>query len=171
MRAIEGLNDPLLSSVFKQAKVLNFDPASSRLDVQFSKEFSFFNDWLNETVANWLPLLKNAYSPSVIFNPLFTATSSQEKKPVDILAPVALESKPRSSQPPVSKANESYAQKNERYPNKDIVQRTYQPTKQPAKLREPVISVSDAALWPKASLLLSYFPGSITQMKEVEHER
>ncbi|HZW61043.1 MAG TPA: hypothetical protein VFF04_02360, partial [Candidatus Babeliales bacterium] len=163
LKSVEKLNDPLLNSVFRQGKLVQFDSEKSLLEVQFSKEFSFFKDWLNDTEQQWMPLLKNVYSQSVSFHPLFTGTplTQNDKK---VSEPIIQQSVQSASQSPVQKNDTGF--------KKEVAtSRFYKQMNKPVKSREPIIAISDATSWPKASMMLSYFPGTITEIKELGHER
>lgn len=153
VKQIEVLDDPLLMSVFKNGKLRQFDCDKLRVDVAFAQQFVFFQDWLASSTANWKPKLDDAFGCAVTLNPIFT----QEIEPV-----VAVQTQrfatPAEVKEPV---------KEQRAP-----QKTYSHTFVPRQKtwshaqnhKKPVVDVSDVSIWPKAALLLKYFPGIVREL-------
>lgn len=180
---INSLNDPLLNSVFKQGTFIQCDMNTKTLDIAFSKDLSFFKDWLDETSKLWGPLLTDAFGASLIFNPAFTGDST--KKIVAVPQPLAMAPKPQAFQPknseikPHGDTKPMFKPKTASMPQeqyKKTFTRPYTsqyPKKYGARAESnhPIIDVSDKSLWKKANMLLQHFPGVIREIRENIHEQ
>jgi len=58
LRKLEGVNDPLVLSIFKQG---HFKITENSINLSFNKELTFFKDWLENTKSVWRPLLTTAF--------------------------------------------------------------------------------------------------------------
>ncbi len=155
---IERLDDPLLSSIFRQGTFSGFDESASTITVIFSKDFVFFNEWLDNSYKLWHPLLENVFGPSVVFSPLFTGERSEAKV----------------SAQQVSHDNAGSAQHNELSQrtvqtgsrdsgmNSSKIASRYRVTKN-IRAASAVVDVSDVECWKKSNLLLRYFPGVVRE--------
>jgi DNA polymerase-3 subunit gamma/tau len=137
---VQSLNDPLLKSIFVQATYDSLN-ADGKLTVIFSEQFSFFSDWISESSATWLPLLKAVFGDHVHFNPVF-----QGKAPM-------VESKPEMKT----------IQKNETQPSQRYTSEVKKPL---VTTRGKAIDVSDEQTWQKTSLALKHFPGTVVEIAE-----
>jgi len=156
---IQRSEDPLLSSIFKQARFIQFDEASKALDVVFAKDFLFFKDLLDETQRVWLPLLKHSFTDQVQFQPRFDGTVSERTIAAQPKTAIPMPEMVRSA--PSSSAARAPASPQQHF--------TYKPKKAATvapQAKGPAVDVSNASQWPIATLLLHYFPGVITEMKE-----
>ncbi|MFZ5954758.1 MAG: DNA polymerase III subunit gamma/tau [Candidatus Dependentiae bacterium] len=153
---IEKVKDPLLTSIFKQGTLKEWHSLKSQLDVEFSKEFVFFKDWLQNATTIWMPLLQEQFGSSVIFNPMFTA--AQKPKTINVSASQST-NVPVVNEQPKPKVLQNAA------PKFNPVARTFKP-KQKVSAPEAVVDVSDASLWKKSHILLKHFPGIVTEVKE-----
>jgi DNA polymerase-3 subunit gamma/tau len=152
---VEKNDDPLITSIFKNGQCRSFDAATGKLEVAFAKQFVFFQEWLTNSELQWKPLLDKIYGTSVALQASFT----------DEIAPVVMQSTPRPVlqhvQQPVKQA--IVATPVVRTAN------TYQYAKQkswhtvPELAKRPVVDISDAALWPKATMIVHHFPGIVRQ--------
>jgi len=158
---IEALNEPLLTSVFKQGEPMAFDKTTGVLTVEFARDLVFFSDLLAENKAQWQPLLDAAYRCVVTFSPQFVREALrarvEKKQPMPSMQPSAPTSSSTSFQPAQKPMYENYQK---RRPTAAAVQTP----------REPMVDVSDAAQWPKSQLLLKHFPGTITEIREQAHD-
>lgn len=150
---VQTLQDPLIKTMLQQGKVLAFDASTGKLDVEFPKKLLFFSDSFQETSALWLMFLQKTFSPNVTFNPLFTAESKEV--PVAVARPAQPLKKPVESQQGAQKK----ASQKSSYPR-------YQQQARPRMHKETEINVSDTATWKTTNMVLSYFPGRITEIKE-----
>src|SRR5579872_2152568 len=154
IQAVDAARDPLLSSIFKQGTFIRFDAATAELSVAFSQEFSFFNDWLNDTKSVWQPLLDAHFKAAVQFKPVFKAGT----------APQPVRTQPVAAQPikTVQEKVSAHVQ-----PSRQQTEYRKQPyARTNPKPKELVLDVSDASQWPLASLLVKHFPGVVTEVKE-----
>jgi len=141
---LNKLNDPLVYSIFKQGKYIRFHQDSKRVDVEFLKQFSFFNDSLTETESCWLPLLEQAFDQKVRLNALFTGAGSIKVR----------------------------KRESENKPVYDMQKHTYKPaskrkSKEKALAKGKLLDVSDVATWKKANTLLQYFSGRMSEIQDM----
>lgn len=152
---ISSLDDPLVSSLFQQGKVLTFDEKALSLQVEFPENFIFFKDWLDNTQTVWKPLLKKSFNQDIVFEPVFTGQHG--KLP---------QARPVQKVPVVTKVEAQPAQQKQSYQKSGSTYRSAKrTTSRPVKLG-PVVDVSDVATWQKANMLLNYFPGRITEIEK-----
>lgn len=155
--ALDKLNDPLLSSIFKNGTFIKFDVVTGNIEVAFLKKFTFFKDSLQDAEKLWLPLLKNIYAQDVTFIPLFTGEGSPEIKKKIIRTEIKL---------PHNNINNNINNKisNKRYGRgKSRISSTSGAINFGA-----LIDVSDVVMWKKANTLLKYFSGTVREIREVK---
>jgi len=155
---LNSLNDPLLTSIFKNGTFVAFDAQSGKLELQFLKQFSFFNDSLKETEKQWLPFLQKVFGANVVFSPQFTGVGeikvAKKRSSENVVSnSVSTEKKVTSS----FSANRSYPRSSGNYGKN---------TKKDILNTGKIVDVSDAATWKKANTLLRYFSGSVREMIE-----
>ena len=159
LTSVESLDDPLLNSIFKQGKFEGFDPDTHTVTVTFSKEFKFFNEWLENARNLWLPLLQKVCGNDVIFNPLFTLQGTVAQDTAK-----SIQKKTESTSNVVTNGNGAV-------PSAPTAPAVTQPiraqrgrfTPQQTQVRRKFVDVSDAQCWQKANLLLRYFSGVISE--------
>ena len=145
LNAIEELNDPLLSSIFKQTETVSFDATAMVLKAIFSQEFIFFNDWLENSVKTWKPLLQKVFGQSVNFQALFTGEKKSEIiASLPTSKPIGLRKQPTTSSPFIKK----------------------EPMRMQRMQAGAGIDVSDKNIWQKTALIMQFFPGIIQEYKE-----
>lgn len=176
VNSISSLQEPLLNSVFSQGKFIQCDMATKTLDVEFSKELTFFKDWLNETNKLWLPLLNKAFGCEMILNSLFNGAPAAKVEVAVIKQTPAL-SKPSMPASQASSYKQSKTAQNQNS-NQDSYKKNFQKPFTPQKKfapriqnNNPVVDISDKALWKKANMLVNYFPGTVREMRENLHEQ
>ncbi len=149
--SLNDLNDPLLSSIFKNGTVVQFDKKTGLLSVEFAQQFSFFKETIDETTGSWLPFLKNIFSENVTFEPKFTGQRPvqvvENKKQsvvvepdVQVKAPVAKVQEPRRASRYNSRVKKQVGKK---------------------------IDLSDSEIWKKAAMISRYFSGTFSDISEV----
>jgi len=149
--SLEQLNNPLLSSIFKNGEFVKIDANTGSVEVKFLKKFTFLKDSLQDTEKSWLPFLKEAYSQDVTFMPLFTGESESSLKIKKRV--LKIESK-------VSRNNI-----NNNINNKSTS--FYKPAYGRGKNKMgTLIDVSDVVKWKKANTVLKYFSGTVRELKE-----
>jgi len=142
---IEILQDPLLLSVFSQGYFISLDRTNGQLQVAFTKDLLFFKDWLDKTVGMWHPLLNKAFSGEISFEPLFTLEKKKE------ISEGAAKIDKRESRPV------------------ELVRKSYE--KSHEKSAGLALDISDSTVWQKTNMILRYFPGTVTEIKEQHTNR
>lgn len=79
IKEIAALNDPLVTSIFKQSTFTSYDKTTRELRVVFSKRFIFFQDWLDNTKHVWSKVLQVHFDEQVLFQPQFTGKDQEQK--------------------------------------------------------------------------------------------
>jgi DNA polymerase III subunit gamma/tau len=155
--------DPLASSLFKQARFMDYDKDKKIVTISFAQQFSFFKELLEQTKLVWNPLLQKAYGELVVLNAIFTDTDQQivavpkEKKEEKI---------PSSSLPTINRVKPSAPSISlkEAGSNSNSYRSPMRKEKI-SRLSETPFDVSDEQKWQKSHLLLRYFPGTIYQQR------
>jgi len=136
---LDELNDPLLSSIFKNGRFVQFKQKTGVLEITFSKEFVFFKESLDVAVATWLPVLQQIFSDNVVFTPHFT----NEHKPIaKTTSSISSLASPQASRRPYHTAK-----------------------KINLGAQDKQIDMSDTIKWKKANMLLQSFPGRLSEIK------
>ena len=153
---VQTLKDPLLLSLFRQGHVINFEPSTAALTVEFSKDFLFFNDWMNETQAQWLPHLRTYFGPTATVLALFTAANTVPQKKTlasdNSAQPIVPTARPVVQKVVQQSSTSFYQKRASRMPN--------------AIPAGTPIDISNTEQFAKAHMLLRHFPGSITEVRE-----
>lgn len=166
LSAIDRLDDPLISSIFKQAQFQHVDAMAHVVQVIFSKEFVFFEDLLQSTRHIWQPVIQRIFGASMQFVPQFSEGVVQ----------AVLQPKPDFVRPKVTATQElvgtekrqNYQGYQARNTDSSSFVRGVKTYKAVARVepREVVFDVSDTQKWQRAHELLRLFPGTITEVKE-----
>jgi DNA polymerase-3 subunit gamma/tau len=162
VRGVNEIHEPLVASVFKQGTVHSLDLPTNTITVEFPQALTFFGDKIEATRPQWLPLLSGTFKSSVQLRYLFTKVDTAAQVPARVHASVTPPSKPVQKAAP---AYQSHSSKNSASPYSNNFKRTVAPTA--PSLLGPHVDVSDTHQWPKAQLLLRYFPGSITEITQI----
>lgn len=161
--ALTNLNDPLLTSIFKNGTVVQHDAATGQLMVMFAKQFSFFKETLDETTTTWLPHLQATFGANVVFNPQFTG---QQK--IELVAPKPVATPVVQSVPQHRPAAPVPTEKRTYHNNTSFSQkRTNSPSHAAQPFQKP-FDISDVDVWKKANMITRYFPGSLTELHEAQ---
>ncbi len=148
---IDELGDPLVRSIFNQAAFNGMNDANV-IELLFPEQSAFFIDWLKDTTNNWLPLIKEIFGAQATLTAKLSAT---------IAAPIQRElPKPTKPLPAI----QPKAVATVRVPN-GMPARKWQPKREAAA--EPAgkkIDITDKEQWQKTNLVLSYFPGTVTEL-------
>jgi hypothetical protein len=164
----ESLNEPLVSSVFKQARFVSYASDSHRISIELSKDLILFKEWLDNSQRLWQPVLKDCFSAQTMLEAQFTGTQKinivKKQKNDDISAATqqssVIQPKQQQQKSPVSS---SRPQEQFRPSNR------YQAAKQNSvalNKKELLVDVSDENMWKKASMLMRHFPGVVTEIRE-----
>ncbi|HRN77999.1 MAG TPA: DNA polymerase III subunit gamma/tau [Candidatus Dependentiae bacterium] len=168
---IQTINDPLVTSIFTQGSVKNYNPATGALDVEFSKDLSFFSDWLKSTEKLWFPILCTVFNKQVKFNPLFSGAKKEivikhVAAPIEQKTPNTATTLHASKAVQVQKTSVSKVY-NQTRPQHSVMHqrnngRSMSMHKQPDSYP---IDVSDTSVWQKTNLILQYFPGTVREIR------
>ena len=153
IKEIAALDDPLVTSIFKQSTFKSYDQTTHELQIIFSKRFIFFQDWLDNTKHIWSKVLQMRFDEQVIFDPQFTAA---DQEPAAKQPAVVLESMPQRAP---TKQKNSYAphRSSGRPPSLSYTKR---------RTQEPLLDIRQKEQWTKTHLLLNYFPGTVHEIRE-----
>ena len=159
---VESLNDPLVCSVFKQARFIGYATDTQTISVELSKDFILFKEWLESGRSAWEPLLRDIFSSRAVLNPQFTGINKVEVTRKSKSDDVVLE-KPA----PVIQHKEKIAQARPQEQYRGVSRYNNQkPVVIAANKNELRIDVSDENIWKTGSMLMRHFPGIITEIRE-----
>ncbi len=157
LKTLEPLDDPLINSVFKQGKPLQFHVDTALLDVEFSKDLAFFSDVLEDTKPVWHPLLQTSFGGKAELNSQFTGARKEIKKPVIEKPAVSPTPQRRTSQPGRNfQQARSGASRTSSFSGRNSRQKISLGKK---------LDVSDAQQWQKTHMILKHFPGTTYEME------
>jgi hypothetical protein len=145
------LQDPLLSSIFKQIQSLSFDADTFELTVSFSKDLIFFNEWLENTAVSWKPLFQKIFGENAQCKILFVDEPKAQGQQNFNSGSQAPSAKPTV----IARPQESFVPQ--------------APRRQLSK-NSSSIDISDVSVWKNAPLVMEYFPGTLQEVKESHHE-
>ena len=135
--AVSALGDPLLESVFKHGRPVGFDGSGGALTVTFAGKFSFFQDWIKDSEATWMPMLRKSYEGVTSLVSQFDV-SEPEGKEASVVT---------SAEVKIAKESPVTAR----------VQ---------TKPKVGPVDISDDEKWKVANMLAKQFPGAITEVPE-----
>ncbi len=154
---VQSLSDPLLQSIFKQAYFKNYAAETKTVTVVFTKEATFFRQWVQDSKPVWMPLLEKSFGAQTELALVFDGSQ--------IVAPasrLAAERQSMQSQKP----SDGYGLKEGVKKSFDAPRAVQQQNKDSKK--EIMVDVSDTQKWQKANLLKDLFGGSVVDAKEDE---
>ena len=149
LEAIEGLDDPLLFSIFKQAHFGSFNEKSFLVTVRFAQQSAFFSDWLHDTKQIWQVCLTTIFGSKATIEMVIDASLQAPPQP--------LASEPKKIEVPQQSAAPVEQKKYSQY------QKSY--TKRPLS-KDSLLDVSDKQQWKKTHLVLHHFPGMVCKEQE-----
>ncbi|MFI5333068.1 MAG: DNA polymerase III subunit gamma/tau [Candidatus Babeliales bacterium] len=153
---VATLKDPLLLTLFKQGRVVQVDASTGAVSVEFPKDVAFFNDWMIENQNNWMPHLQGVFGTTATLIPLFnTTTSTKEEK-----APAVIEVQKSAVTTPTPKP----VQQRPAFEKQPFYQK--RAAHLPSPSHGPTVDISDTKQFATAHMLLRYFPGTITEVRE-----
>lgn len=79
LKAIDNLNDPLLSSIFGQSKI-DFNENLSQLNLIFLKDFIFFQEFIEEKKSLWMAIVNKFFGLNTIVNISFSDSQKYIKE-------------------------------------------------------------------------------------------
>ena len=157
LQGITNLNEPLLDSLFSQAKLIG-SCEQEIIEVSFPKDLSFFQEWLESMTKAWLPVLQTSLPQVKQLKPLFDGEvkSARVAQPASRQPIIPVAQKPRVAMQPQAQS----------YPQRAGGMQFTPKTKKVSLVVGLPIDVSDVEIWKKTNLILHHFPGTVTQMKE-----
>src|SRR5579863_5185429 len=150
---VETINDPLVGSLFKQARFVMYAPDVHKVSVELSKDFILFKERLENSQALWQPLLREFFSSQALLDIQFTGAQRV----------VEVGSKKQKSDEVKEKLVSLQSQEQFRGGIRYNTQKT---TAVSSYKKEPRIDVSDENRWKIASMLVRHFPGIITEIQK-----
>jgi DNA polymerase III subunit gamma/tau len=162
LKEIGLLADPLLLSVFRQASFQGV--LEDRVRIAFPPEMSFFHEILKDARNAWLPLLKKTFSSQSDLDIVFQRNTTSEQKKNEIAVAANPVKKPTEEISPALKAQS--APSTPQIKNSSSFYKNNEGFRKRVESKERILDVSDIKKWQKANLLLSYFPGTVTVIKE-----
>jgi DNA polymerase III subunit gamma/tau len=163
LTSLDGLSDPLLSSIFKNGTSVHFEKEKNILTVEFAQQFDFFKETIDDTSHVWLPLLQNIFSDKVVFQPTFTGQMVVERR----------ESKMTSEKQGAHAVDVQTSTQNGNNYNRDgrsswsgRSSRRLSRDSSVKVMAGKQIDVSDPEIWKKANMIARYFSGSFHEISE-----
>jgi DNA polymerase-3 subunit gamma/tau len=162
--SLAQLQDPLLQSVFQQVQFIGID--AGKVSLEIGQDFAFFKDILLDSRKAWFPLLQQAFET---VNDVVVTIGAQKKtefiKNSPMKAPLVVPPTPVHA--PVNQVVHKSTSVQKPFVAR---QKQYSVSHKSAAQREIAIDIKDQQQWPKAHLILRYFPGTVTEIKESSHE-
>jgi DNA polymerase III gamma/tau subunit len=81
VQKVTALQEPLLSSLFKQAQFMGINEHGV-VTLKFGAHYTFFKDVLDSTITQWLPIMQESFKRDVTCVPVFEGSIASEKKVV-----------------------------------------------------------------------------------------
>ncbi len=155
--SIGQLDDPLLTSIFSQATFKGHNAEAQRVEVEFSKEYVFFKQMLDDSQSSWSALFIKKFAGCQLV-PSFTGDSIKKERihKVVSIAPVVK---------PQPQKNQKTEQKN-KYATAKPFKRARMVVP-PFFAHEKAVDVSDQNQWTKTHMVLRSFAGAVTQIDEL----
>ena len=169
---MELLNDPLITSVFKQGRFIGYDTTIHHVSIELSKDFVLFKELLDKNECLWQSILKNIFSQEAILKTHFTGAHKSEQivrhkanDPAYAHASSPIQDKQYMQQqksPATSlRSQEQFHHGGNRYNSAKPIHHSVALNKNDFR-----INVSDEAVWKKTSMLMRHFPGVVTEIRE-----
>lgn len=160
VQALAAMDDPLVTSIFKQGNFHSYDQAAYTLKVVFSKRLVFFQDMLDSTKHVWLPIVHKYFGERVLFVPQFTGDDQEAVKKSDQQSSVKLTT--HSSGYSASKPTHA-AMKYKQQSRPFVTSRS---TMKCSMDDDPLLDIKQKEEWTKTYLLLHYFSGTVHEVRE-----
>ncbi|MCF7799851.1 DNA polymerase III subunit gamma/tau [Candidatus Babeliales bacterium] len=151
---ISELNDPLLTTILNQAKLINFDEENKLINIALSSDSNFFKDKLEETKEQWSKIILENFDQkftNLNFIQQINNNNKQEIK-TDIKQEIKTDIKQENKQ-----TNNITNKKFTNYINSNS-------NKFFEKKSNNYLKITNMQDWPKASLITKYFPGKIKKI-------
>ena len=142
-----ALEDPLIISIFKQSRFVNYTSDTKTVSIAFAKNLTFFKEWLANSKHLWQPIMDLVYNDAVTCNMDFSdmATVIPQNGTLSVIKPIINTDKIQTA-----KSSNSYTtSKKQSF--------TY-------RENERMLTNFDMQKLPKAQKILHIFPGIITHV-------
>lgn len=145
---IKTNNDPILNSIFSQAKYKIYDKENSKVLITLGQNFTFFKSIIDDNINIWLPLLNKVYGKQVSLELNFQPNESA-------VNPMLVKSSAENftEKPVVKNFNNNFVNSQTRITDQQVKQGNR-------------IDVSDKSKWQSANMLLDSFPGIIEEIQD-----
>lgn len=159
--SLSQLQDPLLLSVFQQVQFKGI--SDSKVTLEIGQDFAFFKDILLDSRKAWFQLLQQAFGS---IQDVVVTIGAQKK--TEFIKNSPLKAPSAAPQPQISMPVNSTTVQKSTNAQKPFVarQKQYNVAHKNSSQREVAIDIKDQQQWPKAHLILRYFPGTVTEIKE-----
>jgi DNA polymerase-3 subunit gamma/tau len=159
-----SITNPLLLSVLQRGVLVDAIAESHEVIVNFPKDMQFFSEVVQHHTAEINAFLHTKYGRPMQFKALFVESK------VSIDAPVVSSVRVRSGQPAALSQESRVRVEPSNYPQKKAF---YQAPKKEvvSSYDETSIDVSDKNSWKKTHMILEFFPGHITEIRECTNEQ
>lgn len=163
---IMQLDEPLMNSIFVQGVFKSFDKKTGIVEIEFSREASFFQAWIEDMKALWEPCFKKFFGETSSLKPLFIGEPLPKKKRDVASSDVTQKPVPVSRQVPTSFSAVNKA----RSTKQEVPTRGQGFTRHPKEIYKPfaqefLIDISDKDMWHKTHMIMSYLPGTIKEIR------
>lgn len=147
VQKIDACHDMLLSSIIKQACFKNYNGETRQICIAFGAQFGFFKEWLEQTRNVWQPLLEASFGAGVACVVQFDQSL--------VLA----------TQENIAASRDQAKTQDDLKLIKPATKNTPAHVKKVAMAPLPTDRVSpvDARLYPRAQMILHYFPGVLKE--------
>jgi DNA polymerase-3 subunit gamma/tau len=161
LHSIATLDDPLVSSVFKQGNFVRYEQSIHKVILSFPKNCIFFGDLLESTQPVWQKILKKTFGENAMLDVIF---DGQTRESTALPFEAEARQKPAQSQQlqPLKRAAAApEASLQKKFISSKKIQGSH-------NANEHKVDISDKTKWKKAYSILSVFPGTVTEIKD-EH--
>lgn len=159
---VSEFDDPVLTSIFKQAQFDQLDNTNMRVRVFIDKKFSFLQHLLEESKPNWLKILKEVFGDRADLDYILKEGIVSEQKGF-----AKVEAGSATSTTEVKSVANSYnssGHSNQAQPKKDFV------IKKQSNATVSSVDISDKQTWKLSNSLVDIFPGKIIEINENSKE-
>jgi DNA polymerase-3 subunit gamma/tau len=158
LQSLAQNNDPLVYSLFSQGIMHTYDSKEKKIVVLFPARLIFFASALTEASAVWQPVLHAVFGNGVILESRFEDSVG-----------VQLQRPSNKDRAVVNQKLVPAMHDNRATEHSSLLQKKSYSIRRPTPtVHEDSIDVSDCSVWPKTNLVLEYFPGTVTVVKEVQ---
>lgn len=155
MNEVLQMSDPMLVSIFKQAKFDSFEEEKKELRIIFTQASGLFDDWLNDTKEIWMKKVTDIFGQNITVVPIF-----QTGPMVRGVTPK------KSASATINVRKDEPVTVTQKQPSVAMPNRIVSPG---AQQRASIVNVSDKDKWKTANQLLDAFGGVV--IEDVKNEK